>query len=72
MSEVFKCPECGGKLGDLLLVSPADPSDPLQVVVCSKCEYWIPAHIGYRWGKITVAQTKEEWEEFKSKKREND
>ncbi|SVE40347.1 uncharacterized protein METZ01_LOCUS493201 [marine metagenome] len=44
-SRGFKCPEYGGKLGGLLLVNPADLSDPLHVVESSKCKNWIPAHI---------------------------
>ena len=32
---------------------------------CSECKSDIPDHIGFRWKKMTVAQAKKEWEEFK-------
>ena len=70
MSKDFKCPECGGKSeGDSILATMTDSSDalfPIHFNTCLKCKSWIPDHIGFRWNKMTVAQAKEEWEEFKN------
>ena len=70
MSEDFKCPECGGKSSDWgKLATMTDSSDalfPMHFSNCIKCKSEIPDHIGFRWSKMTFAQAKEEWEEFKN------
>ena len=70
MSSDFKCPECGGKSAeDGILATMTDSSDelfPMHFSTCLKCKSEIPDHIGFRWEKMTVAQAKEEWEEFKN------
>ena len=69
MSKGFKCPECGGKLvEDQILASCYSPERgdfPIHFSTCSECKNDIPDHIAFRWDKMTVAQAKEEWEEFK-------
>ncbi len=70
MSKGFKCPECGGKsVEDQKLASCSSPEGgefPMHFSTCIKCKNEIPDHIGFRWEKMTVAQAKEEWEEFKN------
>ena len=70
MSKGFKCPECGGKSveGQKLAScsSPEGGEFPMHFSTCLKCKSEIPDHIGFRWEKMTVAQAKEEWEEFKN------
>ena len=70
MSKGFKCPECGGKIvEDQILASCYSPERgdfPIHYSTCSECKNDIPDHIAFRWGKITVLQAKEEWEEFKT------
>ena len=70
MSKDFKCPECGGKYaGEQILATMTDSSDaifPMHFSTCLNCKSEIPDHIGFRWKKMTVAQAKEEWEEFKN------
>ena len=69
MSKDFNCPECGEKsVGDSILATMTDSSDalfPIHFTTCLTCESSIPDHIGFRWNKMTVAQAKKEWEEFK-------
>ena len=45
--------------------SPERGEFPIHYSTCSECKSDIPDHIGFRWEKMTVAQAKEEWEEFK-------
>jgi len=66
----FICPECGsGTIGDHLLVSPAmtDDENPWSVVTqrirCGYCRSWVPAHLGQRWGGMSLDRAKEEWHE---------
>ena len=70
MSKGFKCPECGGKsVEEQKLASCSSPEGgefPMHFSTCLKCKNEIPDHIGFRWEKMTVAQAKEEWEEFKN------
>ena len=70
MSKGFKCPECGGKLVEgIILASCSSPEEgefPMHYSTCLKCKSDIPDHIGFRWEKRTVAQAKKEWEEFKN------
>ena len=69
MSEGFKCPECGGKSVEgqkLASCSNSDGEFPMHYSTCLKCKSEIPDHIGFRWNKMTVAQAKKEWEEFKN------
>ena len=70
MSKGFKCPECGGKLVEgIILASCSSPEEgefPMHYSTCSECKSDIPDHIGFRWNKMTVAQAKKEWEEFKN------
>ena len=70
MSEGFKCPECEGELvEDQILASCIDSEGrefPMHFSICLKCKSEIPDHIGFRWEEMTVAQAKEEWEEFKN------
>ena len=69
MSKGFKCPECGGKLVEgIILASCSSPEEgefPMHYSTCSECKSDIPDHIGFRWNKMTVSQSKKEWEEFK-------
>ena len=70
MSKGFKCPECGGKsVEEQKLASCSSPEGgefPMHYSTCLKCKNEIPDHIGFRWEKMTVAQAKEEWEDFKN------
>ena len=70
MSKDFKCPECGGKsVEEQKLASCSSPEGgefPMHFSICLKCKSEIPDHIGFRWEKMTVAQAKEEWEDFKN------
>ena len=70
MSEVFTCPECGGKsVASQQLASCSSPERgefPIHFSACSECKSEIPDHIGFRWEKRTVTQAKKEWEEFKN------
>ena len=69
MSKGFKCPECGGKLVEgIILASCSSPEEgefPMHYSTCSECKSDIPDHIGFRWKKMTVAQAKKEWGECK-------
>ena len=69
MSEGFKCPECGGKsVAGIKLASCSSPEGgefPIHYSTCSECKSDIPDHIGFRWNKMTVAQARQEWGEFK-------
>ena len=69
MSKGFKCPECGGKLVEgIILASCSSPEEgefPMHYSTCSECKSDIPDHIGFRWNKTTVAQARQEWGEFK-------
>ena len=70
MSKGFKCPECGGKSveGQKLAScsSPEGGEFPMHFSTCLKCKNEIPDHIAFRWEKMTIAQAKEEWEDFKN------
>ena len=67
MSKGFKCPECGGKLVEgIILASCSSPDGrefPIHFSTCSECKSEIPDHIGFRRNISTVAQAKKEWEE---------
>ena len=70
MSKGVKCPECGGQsVEEQKFASGSSPEGgefPMHFSTCLKCKNEIPDHIGFRWEKMTVAQAKEEWEEFKN------
>ena len=69
MSKGFRCPECSGKLVEHQILascySPERGEYPIHYTTCSECKNDIPNHIGFRWKKMTVAKSKEEWEKFK-------
>ena len=70
MSKGFKCPECGGKIVEHQILASCYSHErgdfPIHFSTCSECKNDIPDHIAFRWDKMTVAQAKEEWEEFKN------
>ena len=70
MSEGFNCPDCEGKLVEDQILASCIDSDgrefPMHFSICLKCKSEIPDHIGFRWEKMTIAQAKEEWEDFKN------
>ena len=68
ISKGFKCPKCGGKsVAFQKLATCSSPERggefPIHFSTCTECKSEIPDHIGFRWGKSTVAQAKKEWEE---------
>lgn len=64
----FIGPECGSTdAGLLLMVSTTpNPQDPwnyvLQIITCAKCDFIIPAHLGERWDKMSIEETRQEWQ----------
>ena len=69
MSKGFKCPECRGKLVEGIILASCSSDGkgefPMHYSSCSECKSDIPDHIGFRWNKMTVAQARQEWGEFK-------
>ena len=70
----FVCPECGSRDAELaVMVEPVfredDPwSGVMQWITCDSCSREIPAHLGERWGGISVEEAGKEWREVYRKR----
>ena len=61
--EQFICPECGSR-------EPASVRDASKwgagmprALICASCHFEIPAHLGERWGGISIEDARGEWRE---------
>ncbi len=61
----FICPECGSD--DFIAIDPAEGRLPKSLVrrtvICGKCYFEIPLHLGERWGGLSLTEAKKEWRE---------
>jgi predicted RNA-binding Zn-ribbon protein involved in translation (DUF1610 family) len=62
---MFVCPECGSQEVEptsLVRAPKTRPGMP-RGYVCAKCHFEIPAHLGERWGGISIQDARREWRE---------
>lgn len=65
----FVCPECGSTEASTYedVSTDYDPQNPwsgvLERITCAKCDFLIPAHLGERWGQMSVEEARQEWQD---------
>jgi DNA-directed RNA polymerase subunit RPC12/RpoP len=59
----FVCPECGSQEPEPTSLVRAPKAGPgmRRGYVCAKCYFEIPAHLGERWGGISIQDARREW-----------
>ena len=68
-SSNFICQKCKSKnAGSSIFIDPIPPNTITQLILCGSCNSEIPAHIAYRWKKMTINKAREEWEKYNKEK----